>query len=765
MSGEDLGPQSGPSAELRAVRLLTVGVGLASALALALLLQAEHSGAAWRPTVDRGWFRSLGLATMVAPVVVGVVAVRLGTTTLRWLNGGLVVVSLAVLPAAVALNATSPPGDRHLPWMLTTIAPVALAALLAGGTRLVAVAIGVTVAGNQALRWWTDHYTYAAVINDLHALLTAVVLVSLATSLLHAASRADAAAESSREREAERVAAEARDAARERAAAVVHDEVLVTLLLAARASTGALRDAVRRQARQALAQIRRLADTESDGVDGLSTAEAVARLRSVTSSEDRTAGFVVRGTLAGDVSGEAVEALGGALRQALANSVRHAGSTARRTVRVTAGPGAVDVLVHDDGVGFDPAGVPPPRMGIAVSIVGRMRTLVGGDARIDARPGGGTTVTLTWRSGDVAASAPDAAPRWLSPIAQVVSRRGWWTVATTFVGGQLLLAVLAAAASPDGMVPVVLTLIGVLVAATLVWRPTASTPGRGRGVAAVVVLVAVSAVTCAQDAVPDQSYVQLWYLTSAALVLVGLAVAGRPWSAVLGAVATAATVAWGVAAGRVVPVDAIVALARAINIVAFGVLLVVASRRVQSASARAEAAELLAHQVRARRRARRAELAVRGGELERLVGARLERIADGPPLTADDRRACAALEGRLRDLHRGGRLARPPLIAAAMDARARGVDVTLLDDARHRIDDAELERIARWMQTRLVRLDAGRFTGRILPPGRDAVASVVAGDEVAVLPAVTAEDRDCAPVTDAEGGGGEPAALREPAAG
>lgn len=735
-----------PSAELRVVRLLTVGVGLASALALALVLAVDHFGAA-RPTVDGGWFRGLGWTTLLAPVAVGLVAARLGQPMLRRLNAGLVALSLLALPAAVALNLMLPAEDRHLPWVLTTVAPLGLAALLAGGPRLVAAVVGVTVVANEALRWWTGHVTYSAAINDLHALLTAVVLVSLATSLLHAARRADVVAERARAREADRAAAEARDEARERAAALVHDEVLVTLLLAARGSTAAMRDAVRRQAHRALTQIRRLSDEDAGDArgDGNSTAtrDAIARLRAVASAEDPAVAVVVRGDIAGDVPDDAVDALAGALRQALANSVAHAGPNARRTVRLMASDGTIELIVRDDGVGFDATAVPPARMGIAVSIVGRMRTLAGGDARVDARPGTGTVVTLGWHRGTIATTVPDAGTRWLSPLVHVVGRRGWRTVATVFVGGQLLLAALATAATRDRPGVGLLALAGVLVAATLVWRRPASPPSRSRGLAAVVVLAAVSAITCAQGPLDGPSYAQLWYLTSAALVLVGLAVAGRPGLAVLGVAASASAVAWGVADGRVVAVEATVALVRAVSIVALGVLLVVASRRVQSATMRAEAAELAALQVRARRRARGAELAARGRELERLVGGPLERIADGPPLTADERRACAALEGRLRDVHRGGRLARPPLTAAAMDARSRGVDVTLLDDARHPIDDAELDRIARWMQAQLEPLRAGSFTGRILPTGRDGIASVVAGDDVAVLPPA---DGDAAPV-------------------
>ena len=54
------------------------------------------------------------------------------------------------------------------------------------------------------------------------------------------------------------------------------------------------------------------------------------------------------------------------------------------------------VRVADDGVGFDPESVAVGRLGIAVSIRGRLARLPGGHARVHSRAGRGTTVQIRW---------------------------------------------------------------------------------------------------------------------------------------------------------------------------------------------------------------------------------------------------------------------------------------------------------------------------------------------------------------------------------
>ena len=94
---------------------------------------------------------------------------------------------------------------------------------------------------------------------------------------------------------------------------------------------------------------------------------------------------------------EVAAALSEATEEAIRNSLLHAGDGATRAVTVTLAPTGVDVVVEDNGVGFSPRDVPQRRLGLRVSILERMRTLPGGDARVRSKVGAGTRISLTWR--------------------------------------------------------------------------------------------------------------------------------------------------------------------------------------------------------------------------------------------------------------------------------------------------------------------------------------------------------------------------------
>ncbi|WP_062318677.1 hypothetical protein [Demequina maris] len=106
----------------------------------------------------------------------------------------------------------------------------------------------------------------------------------------------------------------------------------------------------------------------------------------------------------------------------------------------------------------------------------------------------------------------------------------------------------------------------------------------------------------------------------------------------------------------------------------------------------------------------------------------LQRVATGVPLSDDERAEMRKAEARLRDGVRGRALATPAVLDAAAEARARGVEVTLLDDrgsglgsgdAMARVDDAVAAALA----------DAsGTITVRLLPPDRDEALTIVSVD-------------------------------------
>jgi signal transduction histidine kinase len=138
-------------------------------------------------------------------------------------------------------------------------------------------------------------------------------------------------------------------------------------------------------------------------------------------AEMRARGLAVHvatsGSLA-EIPDAVTTALAYAVREALANVARHAG-TAQAWVELDPVSGAgrgVEVTVRDRGAGFDPARVDPARLGLRRSIVERVADW-GGQATVRSAPGAGTVVTLRWldpapapRPTPAPGPAPESAP-------------------------------------------------------------------------------------------------------------------------------------------------------------------------------------------------------------------------------------------------------------------------------------------------------------------------------------------------------------------
>ncbi|MCU1644855.1 MAG: hypothetical protein JWN03_5130 [Nocardia sp.] len=128
--------------------------------------------------------------------------------------------------------------------------------------------------------------------------------------------------------------------------------------------------------------------------------------------------------------------------------------------------------------------------------------------------------------------------------------------------------------------------------------------------------------------------------------------------------------------------------------------------------------------------------------LDRVARPILERIADGAELTAAEREECRLLEAELRDGLRAPQLMTDELSGAARGARARGVEVVLLDDGG-------FAGVPEWVRKRVIdaatrELDAantGAVTVRVLPLGRRVLATVLAH----------APDHDCRTEIDTDG--------------
>lgn len=136
------------------------------------------------------------------------------------------------------------------------------------------------------------------------------------------------------------------------------------------------------------------------------------------------------------------------------------------------------------------------------------------------------------------------------------------------------------------------------------------------------------------------------------------------------------------------------------------------------------------------RAAARAATAAATGERERQV-ARLERdarpaldrILSGEQLSSEEREGFALLEAGLRDGIRAAGFSGDAIANETRAARARGLQVVLLDDRGHELDEAEHALVENALISELRASAVGTVTARLSPWGRDEVATIVVDED------------------------------------
>jgi signal transduction histidine kinase len=727
-------PRPAPlNSELRVIRLLSVGAAVVAAITVAAdLLVVEQTDASPLPL----WYEVAIVAVSGFPIVVGLLAPLSCARTLRRLNGvsavSHILLLIALWPALGFFPAGAP--DGQLPWLLSVTGLAVIAAVIAWGQAGGWLTLGALTLLLLGCRLASHDITPISNVNDHHTLITAMLMLVLCSALLSAARKLDSSADATSALAARRARERARRTAMVRTQALVHDEILATLVFAAQNSP-LLNRAVAQGARRVRSLIRDLAEGRADGRTSRAR-EFAAEAARITADADEAAAFgwlperttVESGAF---IDPDAASTLLGALRQALVNSVGHAGPGSSRTVTLTtdAPEHWLRLVIADDGRGFDTGAVPGGRMGISASILDRLEALPGGSARVDSRLGAGTLVALEWR-GDAAPAqvAEQSDPAWWD-AARHSFRHGVRVSVVVFLLVQFALAFNAAQHSGTPWLSV-LTLAGVWSSAlTLGWR-SINRPSLHRSAATVAIVAATAALMLVFAAPGSMNYWDSWYLTACALVLFALALRGRLVLALAGLAALAVITVVGAVGGLYAGTDLAISIARPVAIVAIGgaFALAIALLRAKISTLQAESLRIV--QQEAYESATRVELQEGARRLEAQLGpmlARLEQLGDpGAGLTPDEAVECAALEGMLRDRYRGGRLATEPVIAAAMSARRRGIDLVLLDDAvGEYVPAAVLAAVVEWMAERLDQARGGTVIARLLPADRDGVASVV----------------------------------------
>lgn len=217
-----------------------------------------------------------------------------------------------------------------------------------------------------------------------------------------------------------------------------------------------------------------------------------------------------------------------------------------------------------------------------------------------------------------------------------------------------------------------------------------------------------------------------WFLGAGTTSYFYLALRGRITVAWVGFAALSAVILiWG-ATTPAGPVAALLLVGKQAPVLLVGTLFAVGMRRTgadiqritdeDSARATAEAAAAATSVERQRRLA----------ELDAAATPLLTRLVSGEPLTEEDRREFAIVEAELRDGLRARTLTVPSVVEAVRAARRRGVDVVLLDDSDpDHVAPTDLEAVTTRVADAVSTLTDGRIVARLLPPGRDEIATIL----------------------------------------
>ncbi len=336
------------------------------------------------------------------PPIMALVAFSAPVRVLRILAGVHALSALAFLALWVPLM-TLPDAlnGGGLPWIVNTIAvATCLSAIALPFIGAWAFMVLVTVVSG-VVRYLTFGSADAsqAIQDSIMIFLLSGFLLALIQLSLRAGREQDAAAALEQDAAAASGQQAALERRRSRYNAATRDEVVLALETASRNTPEA-----REQARQsAVLTLRKLETGESmapvamtmplDELDKNLRTAAVAAGISYAFSQGADDTEL-------EVPIEVGDAMVGALIEAMENSNRHGEHrglrTTVRSVRATRLDRGIEVIVKDDGPGFNPSRVGVDRLGMRLNILERMGAQPGARASIDSVRGRGTTVTLEW---------------------------------------------------------------------------------------------------------------------------------------------------------------------------------------------------------------------------------------------------------------------------------------------------------------------------------------------------------------------------------
>lgn len=181
---------------------------------------------------------------------------------------------------------------------------------------------------------------------------------------------------------------------RQRIDALVHDRVLNTLLLAAKAKTKDDEQSAAKLAKEAIASLRQ-AQKDPDVSATVTQLGLFRALKRVAEQMNQKIEIEILSGGTEPIPQQVAQALTEATIQAIDNAGRHSKAESIRLSLRSLDPNGVRIELADSGVGFRLDRIPRDRIGVKTSIFARLEA-VRGRASVKTAPGEGTTVSLEW---------------------------------------------------------------------------------------------------------------------------------------------------------------------------------------------------------------------------------------------------------------------------------------------------------------------------------------------------------------------------------
>ncbi len=304
---------------------------------------------------------------------------------------------IPVLSWPFLLTSDVPQDGTFYPWIWWGIDTGWMAAAVSLGWRY-ALVYYVSLIGLMqlifSLPMGGSHSTIQLATDSVYTFLTNASISVIALMIRTAADRSDQANSEAIRAEVLQAEAEAKTKERVRLDGLIHDSVLTALISATQAKND---EEAKASAELAASALKKLSDIQKgeSNEETIYCSELFDSIALAARRIDPDIQIKKNCQISMAVDSSVVSAMTEATLQAINNSLVHSGLSSTRELSLKSTNAGLKIVIIDDGKGFRVSQVNRARLGIRVSIIGRMQS-VGGQAHVISKPGQGTTVVLEW---------------------------------------------------------------------------------------------------------------------------------------------------------------------------------------------------------------------------------------------------------------------------------------------------------------------------------------------------------------------------------